>query len=148
MIRNRFGTLILIILAVAAVACDFGNATEPSPTGPDQSAVPYSQTDLTVGTGTEATAGKNATVQYSGWLYSDSGADHKGRQFDQGQFAFLLGANTVIKGFDNGVTGMKVGGMRRVIMPPSLAYGAQGNVQAGIPPNAALVFDVTLVNVQ
>ena len=136
------------MFAVAASGCDFGNASAPSPTGPDQSAVPFSQTDLTVGTGTEAVAGRNATVQYVGWLYSDTGADKKGRQFDQGQFSFILGSNAVIRGFDTGVTGMKVGGLRRVIIPPSQAYGTQGNTQAGIPPNAALVFDVTLVNVQ
>lgn len=62
----------------------------------------HSQTDLTVGTGTEATAGKTATVQYGGWLYSETAADHKGAQFDASQFSFLVGGGTIIKGFDMG----------------------------------------------
>jgi FKBP-type peptidyl-prolyl cis-trans isomerase FkpA len=137
--------LVLVVLLLASAACDFGKVS--SPTAPDQSNVAYAQTDLTVGTGTEATAGTTATVQYGAWLYSDTATDHKGTQIDQNQFSFLLGANAVIKGFDQGVTGMKVGGTRRVIVPPSLAYGAQGSSNGAIPPNAALVFDIALTNV-
>jgi FKBP-type peptidyl-prolyl cis-trans isomerase len=107
--------------------------------------VPFSTADLTVGTGTEATAGTTATVQYAAWLYSDSAPDHKGTALEQNQFSFAVGTNAVIKGFDQGVTGMKVGGTRRVIVPPALAYGASGYQQ--IPPNAALVFDIALLNV-
>ena len=125
-------------LLVAAAGCDFGSS---SPTAPDQSAVVYSQTDLTVGTGTEATVGSTASVQYALWLYSDSGTDHKGTQIDAGQFSYKVGDGSLIKGFDMGVTGMKVGGIRRVIMPPSLAYGATGNNSGTVPPNAALVFE-------
>ena len=131
-------------LLVLVAGCDNGSS---SPTAPDQSSVVYSQTDLTVGTGTEATATKTATVQYGGWLYSETGTDHKGAQFDAGQFSFVVGGGTIIKGFDMGVTGMKVGGVRRIIVPPALAYGATGN-GATIPPNAALVFDILLGNVQ
>ena len=131
-------------LLLSAAGCDNGST---APTPPDQSAVVYSQTDLTVGTGAEATAGTTATVQYAGWFYSDTGTDHKGTQFDAGTFAFAVGGGTIIKGFDMGVTGMKVGGIRRLIVPPSLAYGAAGNGST-IPPNAALVFEVLLGNVQ
>jgi FKBP-type peptidyl-prolyl cis-trans isomerase FkpA len=131
------------VLAAGVAACDFGEVS--GPTAPDQSNIAFSTTDLTVGTGTEATAGSTASVTYGAWLYSDSAADHKGTQVDQNQFAFVLGSNQVIKGFDQGVTGMKVGGTRRVIVPPSLAYGATGNNT--IPPNAALVFDIALTNV-
>ena len=140
----RYSTLRLLTvltLVVAASACG-----SSSPTAPDQTSVAYSQTDFTVGTGAEATAGKNVTVQYAGWLYNEAGQDKKGTQFDSGTYTFVLGANQVIKGFDTGVTGMKVGGTRRVIIPPGLGYGATGS--GPIPPNAALVFDLALTNVQ
>jgi FKBP-type peptidyl-prolyl cis-trans isomerase FkpA len=132
-------------LLVVAAGCNNGSS---SPTAPDQSAVAYSQTDLTVGTGAEAAVGTTATVQYGLWLYSDSGADHKGTQIQANQFAFVVGDPTLIKGFNMGVTGMKVGGTRRIIIPPSLAYGATGNSDGSIPPNAAIVFDVLLGLVQ
>ncbi|MGA2221455.1 MAG: FKBP-type peptidyl-prolyl cis-trans isomerase [Verrucomicrobiia bacterium] len=97
--------------------------------------------DSKVGTGAEAVAGKSVTVHYTGWLTNgtkfDSSKDH-------GQpFTFQLGAGQVIKGWDQGVAGMKVGGVRKLTIPPSLAYGANG---AGgvIPPNATLVFEVEL----
>ena len=134
--------LLLTIVALTA-ACDFGS--NGSPTAPDQSNVAYSQTDLTIGTGIEATNGSTASVTYGAWLYSDSAADHKGTQIDQSQFSFVLGASQVIKGFDQGVVGMKVGGTRRLVVPPSLAYGATG--YQSIPPNAALVFDIWLTSV-
>lgn len=138
-------SLLVLVLLVAAAGCNNGSS---SPTAPDQSAVAYSQTDLTVGTGAEATPGTTASVQYGGWLYSETAVEHKGGQFDAGQFAYTVGSTQLIKGFDMGVTGMKVGGVRRVIVPPSLAYGAQGDSSGRIPPNAALVFDILLANVQ
>ena len=144
---HRARIVVLVALAVAAVGCDFGSVST-TPTSVDQSNVQFSQTDLTVGTGAEATSGKTVVVQYGGWLYSDTAADHKGKQFDANQFSFIIGVSNIIKGFDQGVTGMKVGGTRRLIVPPSLAYGTTGNSNAGIPPNAALVFDVALVSVQ
>ena len=83
-------------LFLVASGCDNGSS---SPTAPDQTAVVYSQTDLTVGTGAEAAAGTRATVQYGGWLYSETAADHKGAQFDANQLTFVVGAGTLIKGF-------------------------------------------------
>jgi len=142
---RRFGLICLLNLLIFAAGCDFGKSTTTAPTSPDQSNVPYSQTDLTVGTGAEAIAGSTATVQYGAWLYSDAGLDHKGTQVDQATFSFVVGANTVIKGFDQGVAGMKAGGTRRLIVPPSAAYGSTG--YQSIPPNAALVFDIALTNV-
>lgn len=139
----RPGRIALLFVLAALAACDFGKVS--GPTSPDQSSVPFSQTDLTLGTGTEAAAGNNVTVSYGAWLYSDSTADHKGTQLETNTFSFVLGANQVIKGFDQGVTGMKVGGTRRIIVPPSLAYGSSG--YQSIPPNAALVFDIALTNV-
>ena len=131
-------------LLTGAAACDFGSS---SPTAPDQSSVTYSQTDLTVGTGAEATPGSVAAVQYGIWLYSDTGPDHKGTQLPSGQFSYRVGDGSLIKGFDMGVTGMKVGGIRRIIVPPSLAYGATGNQDGSIKPNAALVFEILLAGV-
>ena len=140
----RLRSFLVLALFVLAAACNNGSS---SPTAPDQRAIPYSQVDLTVGTGAEAAVGKSATVQYAGWLYSDTGPDHKGAQFDAGQLApFVIGSNTLIKGFDMAVSGMKVGGIRRAVIPPSLAYGSTGS--SSIPPNAALVFEILLGNVQ
>jgi FKBP-type peptidyl-prolyl cis-trans isomerase FkpA len=108
--------------------------------------------EVKTGTGTDATNGKTVTVHYTGWLYSESAADHHGTKFDSSRdrnqpFSFLLGAGQVIKGWDQGVAGMKVGGQRTLVIPPSLGYGSSG---AGgvIPPNATLVFDVELLGVQ
>ena len=108
--------------------------------------------DVKVGTGAEAVAGKQVSVHYTGWLYDDMGSDIHGPKFDSSRdrgepFSFALGAGTVIKGWDQGVAGMKVGGQRTLIIPPELGYGSRG---AGgvIPPNATLVFDVELLNVR
>lgn len=108
--------------------------------------------DQTVGTGAEATPGASVTMDYTGWLYDADAADHHGKQFDSshdhGQpFTFTLGAGQVIKGWDQGVEGMHEGGERTLIIPADLAYGARG-AGASIPPNATLIFDVTLRNVE
>jgi FKBP-type peptidyl-prolyl cis-trans isomerase len=105
-------------------------------------------TDTTVGTGTEATKGKKVSVHYTGWLYNNGA---KGTKFDssldRGQpFAFALGAGQVIRGWDEGVAGMKIGGKRTLIIPPDLGYGARG-AGGAIPPNATLMFDVELLKV-
>jgi len=104
--------------------------------------------DTVVGDGTEATAGKEVDVHYTGWLFDENAPDNKGQKFDssldRGQlFSFPLGAGHVIKGWDEGVAGMKIGGKRTLIIPSEMGYGARG---AGgvIPPNATLVFDVEL----
>jgi FKBP-type peptidyl-prolyl cis-trans isomerase FkpA len=100
--------------------------------------------DLVVGTGQEALAGDNVTVDYTGWLYHGKKFDSS---IDRGEpFQFTLGAGRVIQGWDQGVAGMKVGGTRRLIIPPDLAYGAIG--QGDIPPNATLTFEVQLLAVE
>ena len=108
--------------------------------------------DTTLGTGAEATPGKHVSVHYTGWLFDAAAADQKGTKFDssldRGQlFDFPLAAGHVIKGWDEGVAGMKVGGKRTLIIPSEMGYGARG---AGgvIPPNAVLVFDVELHGVE
>jgi FKBP-type peptidyl-prolyl cis-trans isomerase FkpA len=133
------------VILIGAAAC---GGDDSSPTSPSTDSAPYSQTDLRVGSGTEATAGRRLTVNYGGWLYSASAAENKGRQFDAGSFAFTLGAGQVIRGFDQGAAGMRVGGLRRLVIPPDLAYGASGSNDGRIPPNATLVFDIELTNVQ
>ena len=109
-------------------------------------------TDVKLGTGDLASPGKNVSVHYTGWLYDAATADHHGRKFDSSRdrnepFMFPLGAGRVIKGWDQGVAGMRVGGQRTLIIPANLGYGVRG---AGgvIPPNATLVFDVELLDVQ
>ena len=104
--------------------------------------------DTTVGTGATAQAGQHVTVHYTGWLYPDG---VKGSKFDSSKdrndpFAFGLGAGMVIKGWDEGVQGMQVGGTRLLVIPAALGYGARG---AGgvIPPNATLMFEVELLGV-
>ncbi len=101
--------------------------------------------DLQVGNGAEATAGANVFVHYTGWLTDGTKFDSS---LDRGQpFSFPLGGGRVIKGWDQGVAGMKVGGKRKLTIPPELGYGARG---AGgvIPPNATLVFEVELLDVK
>lgn len=101
--------------------------------------------DLAVGTGGEAMSGKKVTVNYVGTLTNGAKFDSS---YDRGQpFSFNLGAGQVIKGWDQGVLGMKIGGKRRLVIPPDLGYGAQG-AGASIPPNATLVFEVELLAVE
>ena len=109
-------------------------------------------TDAKVGDGVLASAGKQVTVHYTGWLYDANATDHHGKKFDSSRdrnepFEFRLGAGMVIRGWDEGVAGMKVGGSRTLVIPPDMGYGARG---AGgvIPPNATLVFDVELLDVR
>lgn len=98
-----------------------------------------------------ASSGQTATVNYTGWLYSPDAPEQKGTKFDssigRGPFEFKLGAGQVIRGWDQGVQGMKVGGQRRLVLPPEFGYGARG-AGAVIPPNATLVFDVELLDVK
>ena len=102
-------------------------------------------TDDQVGTGTEAQAGKTVSVHYTGWLTDGTKFDSS---LDRGQpFEFTLGSGNVIRGWDEGVKGMKVGGKRKLTIPPDLGYGAAG-AGGAIPPNATLVFEVELLGVQ
>ena len=134
----------LLLVALTAPACDdatgpdFDDALDVDLTQMTQTASGLYVQDVTVGTGAVATAGSSATVRYSGWLTS-------GVQFDSGNFTFRLSRREAIDGFDEGVLGMRVGGKRRIVVPPSLGYGESG---AGrIPPNAYLLFDLELLSV-
>ena len=134
---------VIVCLALSAALAGCGS----SPTSP--TSAPFSQTDLRVGSGADAAAGKVVTVHYTGWLYDGSKNDGKGVQFETSvggtPFSFTLGFGQVIAGWDQGLPGMKVGGLRRLVIPPSLAYGSVRN--GPIPPNATLIFEVELVDV-
>ena len=138
-----FKFVVLVILSAGIAGCG------SSPTAPAQSA-PFSQTDLTVGTGTVAVTGQTLTVTYTGWLYDGLKVDLKGLPFDstlgKTPFSFTLGAGQVIRGWEQGIPGMKVGGLRRLVIPPSLAYGATRS--GAIPANSTLIFEVGLVSAQ
>jgi FKBP-type peptidyl-prolyl cis-trans isomerase len=139
--------LALIALLITASACT--SSTPTSPTIPPTSSGPYSQTDLVVGFGATANNGSRVTVAYTGWLYDTSKPNGKGNQFQSNAgFPFTLGAGQVIRGWDQGVLGMRVGGQRRLIIPPELAYGNSTPDPTTIPPNATLLFDITLNSVQ
>jgi FKBP-type peptidyl-prolyl cis-trans isomerase FkpA len=139
-----------VLRTVLAVAGAFlVSACYGSPASPAANA-PYSQSDIRVGAGIVAETGKVLAVNYTGWLYAADKPDQKGLQFDTstglGVLEFTLGAGDVIKGWDRGLVGMKVGGLRRLVVPPSLGYG--GVRQGPIPPNTSLVFEVELVEVR
>ena len=125
---------------LAAAGCGSSSSTAPT-----TSSAPYSQQDLVVGTGATAAANSTITVGYTGWLYDSSKAEGKGQQFDSNPSA-TFALSGLIPGWIRGIPGMRVGGTRRLIIPPDLAYGAAG--RQGIPPNATLVFDITLLGVQ
>ncbi len=136
----------LIILGMVNMAsAQHNNASPTKVTGkPTTTASGLQYWDITVGTGATAVAGKAVTVHYTGWLTNGKKFDSS---VDRGQpFVFPLGGGQVIKGWDEGVAGMKVGGKRQLHIPPDLGYGSRG---AGgvIPPNATLIFDVELIDV-
>ena len=127
---------------MAAASCS-QSVTSPSSTAP------YSQVDLLVGTGDTDATSSILTVNYTGWIYDPTKPDNKGLQFDTSigvtPFVFTLGTGSVIQGWDQGLVGMKVGGIRRLVVPPSLAYGPSRN--HSIPSYATLVFEVELIGV-
>ena len=148
-IRRAPGLVITVVVLGLAAGC---TSSTPGTEEGRSNVTQLQKTDGTVGTGTDAGAGSRVTVHYTGWLYDETKADHKGRKFDSSRdrnepFDFRLGAGEVIRGWDEGVAGMKVGGQRTLTIPPDMGYGARG---AGgvIPPNATLVFDVELLDVR
>jgi len=135
---------LVFALSLSAAAC--GGSEKPTATAPTPPTAPFSATDLREGTGTTALPGRTVTVSYTGWLFDPSRPESKGTQFDsQATFTFQLGAGRVIPGWEQGIPGMKVGGQRRLVIPPNLGYGSQ--MVVSIPPNSTLVFDVMLLNV-
>jgi FKBP-type peptidyl-prolyl cis-trans isomerase len=153
LIQHKFIPLLTVfaVLAMTSGCSDTKKSSAPSTSSPTKVNGPPKTTasglqywDIVVGTGATAGAGNPVTVHYTGWLASGEKFDSS---VDRGQpFSFPLGAGQVIKGWDEGVAGMKVGGKRQLRIPPELGYGARG---AGgvIPPNATLIFDVELLEV-
>jgi FKBP-type peptidyl-prolyl cis-trans isomerase len=148
--RTSFLPLALLLSAgiFSTTACSEKTATPNKPAAVTELKI----TDTKLGEGAEATAGREVSVHYTGWLYDDTFLNHKGRKFDSSHdrnqpFDFTLGAGRVIRGWDQGVAGMKVGGQRTLVIPAHLGYGPIGAGEA-IPPNAALVFDVELLAVR
>jgi FKBP-type peptidyl-prolyl cis-trans isomerase FkpA len=138
----------LVAAAMLAVSCGGGNEDDALS---KTTLTKLERTDLKVGAGAEARPGRRVSVHYTGWLYHPTKPDHKGRKFDSSRdrnkpFDITLGQGEVIPGWDEGLSGMKVGGERRLVIPPGMAYGSSG--QGDIPPNATLIFDVELMGVQ
>lgn len=141
-------TALLFLLATVLLAACSGSDTIP----PGGSVAELQRIDDRVGTGATATSGSDVTVHYTGWLYDQNAPDKRGKKFDSSltrnePFTFLLGAGKVIRGWDEGVAGMQVGGKRTLLIPSGYGYGRAG---AGgvIPPNASLVFEVELLDVK
>ncbi|MCH6484929.1 FKBP-type peptidyl-prolyl cis-trans isomerase [Pseudoxanthomonas sp. LH2527] len=139
-------TLLLAALLTLLAAC------APSGPPPGGNVAELERIDTAAGTGAMATSGSDVSVHYTGWLYDENAPQQRGMKFDSSvdrgtPFTFLLGAGQVIRGWDEGVAGMKVGGKRTLKIPADLGYGSKG---AGgvIPPGASLVFDVELIDVK
>jgi len=154
MASTNFSKLSLLMCAALAAACGGKSEAPPAAAVPPPANIVtgLQKTTLKAGTGATIGGGQIAVVQYTGWLYEAGAADHKGKQFDSSRdrrepFKFPLDTGSVIKGWDQGVVGMKVGESRRLVIPPELAYGDAG---AGgvIPPGATLVFDVELAGIE
>lgn len=138
--------VIPIVLAAAACTSDY---TAPAPLLPG---APFSQTDLRVGDGAQVALGNTVMVNYTGWIYDPTKPENKGTQFDttsgRDALAIPIATGRVIPGWVMGVPGMRVGGLRRLVIPPDLAYGSAGAGNGIIPPNATLIFDIEVVAIQ
>ena len=143
--------LFALLLSLAVTGCGSGSDGGAMNAMPDSGITSLQKTDVAAGSGAEAKTGSTVRVHYTGWLYDQSAADHRGKQFDSSRdgapFEFPLGAGEVIQGWDEGIAGMKVGGKRIITIPPALGYGA-GGASGVIPPNATLVFELELMDVR
>lgn len=149
---NILFSILLLSTSLTACAADTSETKKVTAKAPVAQITSLIKEDVKVGTGAEAKTGQTVAVHYTGWLYDPAAADKHGKQFDSSrtrnaEFKFPLGAGRVIKGWDQGVAGMKVGGQRTLTIPSDMAYGSRG---AGglIPPNATLIFDVELMGVE
>jgi FKBP-type peptidyl-prolyl cis-trans isomerase FkpA len=149
---------VCLAVALLAAGCN-SDGGGGSPTDPSQVNVEFSTTDLVVGTGPEAVTGNRAILNFELWLYNPAGTASKGTRIQGssdpnpqvpgtqlGPVNFVVGGGGIIPGFDQGVRGMRVGGKRRMYVPPSLAYGSAGTRDGSVPPNASIVFEVELTS--
>jgi FKBP-type peptidyl-prolyl cis-trans isomerase FkpA len=139
---------LLLVTLLAAAGC--GSSSTSASGLPPTSVGVFTLTDLVLGTGATVVVGSRVTATYAGWLYDTGKPFGRGAQFDPGPgpLNFVVGSGTLVAGFEQGVIGMKVGGQRRVIIPPALAYGASPPAGTIIPPNATLVFEIAVTAVQ
>ena len=154
--------LVILMAGLGLQACERTEQTAPESAAPATAPAATMERTMTesglgisevaAGDGDVAAAGQTAVVHYTGWLYDPAAEGERGQKFDSSRdrgepFRFPLGAGRVIRGWDEGVAGMRVGGRRELVIPPELGYGARG---AGgvIPPNATLVFDVELLGLE
>jgi FKBP-type peptidyl-prolyl cis-trans isomerase FkpA len=148
-----------VLFAMLCAAASIANATGQDASAQASATVaepanPLVKIDNVVGTGKEATVGSNVVVNYTGWFYKPLAVKQHGRKFDSSLDAgreplvFQLGAGRVIKGWDQGVVGMKVGGKRTLIIPSDMAYGKRGAGGGSIPPDSDLIFDVELLDIK
>jgi FKBP-type peptidyl-prolyl cis-trans isomerase FkpA len=154
----RRSAFLALVLATAAASAQQGAVQPAASQGQPQAAAapaaPQVQViELKPGTGKEAAVGNTVRVHYTGWFYKPLARNQRGRKFDSSvdrgdPFEFRLGAGQVIKGWDQGVAGMKVGGKRTLIIPSELAYGKRGAGGGSIPPDSDLIFDVELLDVK
>jgi FKBP-type peptidyl-prolyl cis-trans isomerase FkpA len=157
---REVSTVAVAVLGLALAGLAACQRNEPAPAA-DQSAAAAAwvaisemqMADIVEGAGAAASTGSAVEVHYDGWLYDPATADHRGTKFDssrdRGQpFRFQIDSGAVIKGWDQGVTGMKVGGKRQLIIPSRLGYGERGAGGGVIPPGAALVFEVELLRIE
>ena len=153
--KNCITFLPLAVLLSASIFSTTACSEQAVPTKPTMEKSNMSELikiDVKQGTGVEAIAGHDVSVHYTGWLYDEAAPDHHGKKFDSSRdrgdpFTFPLGGGRVIKGWDQGVAGMKIGGQRTLIIPSEMGYGSRG-AGGAIPPNATLVFDVELLGVR
>ena len=141
--RAATAAIVVVAMTIFLAGCDDA-ATAPAPNAP------FTQVDLRIGTGAAAASGNTLVVEYTGWLYDSTKTDNKGLQFDTSSgktpLEFVIGQGRVIAGWDQGLIGLRVGGLRRLVIPPSLGYGSLR--QSSIPPNSGLVFDVELIEIK
>ncbi|HWN05938.1 MAG TPA: FKBP-type peptidyl-prolyl cis-trans isomerase, partial [Steroidobacteraceae bacterium] len=148
--------LLAVLAATGIAALAFAEQPAGTAAPPAHAPVPEAAvlvTDLVAGIGEEALPGMIVIVHYTGWLFDAAAKDQRGRKFDssrdRGQpFSFPLGGGRVIRGWEQGVPGMKVGGTRRLVIPPALAYGTRGAGNGVIPPGATLLFEIELLAVE
>ena len=139
--------LSFVLLCGLLVSACGDSGSDAIPTAPSIN-VGFSITELKPGTGAEAVTGRTVVVRYTGWAYSTTAPDNKGTQFDSGTTQpFILGT-TVIQGFTMGIQGMRVGGARRVVIPPNLGYGNSPPAGSSIRANETLLFEIELLSVQ
>ena len=142
-VRSSIARLLSVVVVTAALAACGENPTAPL------AYAPFSSEDLQGGTGDTAASGNLLTVNYRVWLYDAAAVDTKGPLVDSSvgkdPFKFTLGTGAVIEGWDQGLPGMQEGGKRRLVVPPSLAYGGTRNGR--IPPDSTLVFEIELIDV-